>query len=131
MSEFKPLASRKKEELLELCEGFEINVPNSCRTNKAIISLLEENGINNKRLKIMETEDERPVQEEEDTPQLNSNQCVVVMERSNSSYGFKRYLFSREKPYVLMEKPDAEELVSSEPGFRVASVDEIMRNFKA
>lgn len=130
---FKPLAQRNKDELLELLEGFDIEVPEDCSTNKLRVALLEEHGITNKRLKIMETQDERPASAgspEDDEIQLPSDKCVVVMDRENSSYGFKNYFFSREKKYVLMDKNDADELVTSDFGFRIASVDEVMRNFK-
>lgn len=132
-NKFIPLASRRKEELEELCEGFEIVIPEDCSTKKALVILLEENGVTNKSLKMLETEDQRPKtaeDERESFVRAKDDECVVAMDRTNPSFGFGKYEFTQERRYVVMKKEEARELIGSLPGFRVATIDEVLGKFR-
>lgn len=133
-NKFIPLASRRKEELEELCEGFEIAIPEDCSTRRDLIILLEENGVTNKSLKVMETEDQKPkteADEKESFVRAKDDECVVAMDRSNPSFGFGKYEFTQDRRYVVMKKEEAHRLISSLPGFRVATIDEVLGKFRA
>ena len=53
MPMYKTLKQRKKEELIELCEGFAIDIPEDCKTNDQLRELLKENDITDKKLLFM------------------------------------------------------------------------------
>lgn len=123
---FKPIQSRNKEELIELYERY-IAPLESDKTKDELKASLAEVGITNKDLKLLENKIE--VESQEVTPDTSS-MSVVYMVRDNLSYGFKNYRFTRQDRYVLMTKEDAEELVNSTFGFRIASKEEVARHFR-
>lgn len=124
----KPLSTRSLPELLKLAEDFEITLPDVPKITKGIVrKALEDAGINNKTLKMMETKEE---QEKIDPEVIFDGMCVVVMERPNLSFGFKQYKLYQDRKYVLMAEEDAAELLEKEDGFRRATKEEVMRVYK-
>ena len=50
---------------------------------------------------------------------------VKMHQRDNPSFGFRQYTFTQQNPYVLMNPADGEDLISTEPGFRMALPSEL------
>jgi len=122
------LESKSKPELEKLCEEYEVELPSDIRiTKKIMVAALEELGVTEESLKIMNKKE----REESIQPEVNfEGQVVVCMERQNPSFGFKHYKFSQEKKYVVMEETDARQLLSTTSGFRRATRDEVVRYYK-
>jgi hypothetical protein len=122
------LENRSKPELEKLCEEYQIDLPTDIRvTKKIMVSALEELGITEQSLKVLNKKEK----EEAFVPEVNiDGQAVVCMERDNPSFGYKSYKFSRDKKYVVMEEDDARELLSTTPGFRRATRDEVVRYYR-
>lgn len=123
----KPLSTRSLPELLQLVEDFGITLPDTKLTKAVVRKVLEDAGITNKSLKMMETKE---AQEQVDPEVIFDGMCVVYMERPNLSYGFKHYKFYQDRKYVLMAEEDAAELLRVEEGFRRASKEEVMRFYR-
>lgn len=121
------LESKTKPELEKLCEEWQVDIPvNVRRTKKVMAAALEEMGITEQSLKALKKKEK----EESLVPEISVDGMIVIcMDRPNRSFGFKNYKFSMSKKYVVMEEDDARELLSTTPGFRRASRDEVMRYY--
>lgn len=122
---YKPLRQRKKEELVELCEGFAIDIPEDYKTNDQLRELLKENDITDKKLRVLEADIPKPTVD--DQIEALPDDVVVFMYRQNASFSFSGKVFTQEKPYVVLKKHDAKDLISNYDGFRVANRDEVVR----
>ena len=124
----KPMSTMSLPELIQLADDFQIDLPEVPKLTKAIVKKsLEEAGINNKTLKMMETKE---AQEQVEPDLIFEGMCVVCMDRTNLSFGYKQYRFTQGKKYVLMPEEDAKVLIEKEPGFRRASKEEVMRYYR-
>lgn len=126
---YKPIDKMKKDELKALLFEFDIPFPEEGETNALLKEALRDAGITDEFLKAIEEKQKK----ESAKPELNlenNDMCVVVMDRQNASYGYKSYRFFQEQRYQLMKVEDADELVSTVPGFRKASKEEVERHFK-
>lgn len=122
------LENRSKPELEALCREYDVDLPSEGRiTKKVMAKALEELGVTEKSLRVLEKKELM----ETELPDINvEGQAVIYMERQNPSFGFRHYKFSRDKRYVVMEEEDAKELLSTTPGFRRATRDEVVRYYK-
>lgn len=122
------LEQKSKSELEKLCEDYGVELPTNIRVTKKVMArALEELGVTEKSLKVLEKKEK----EESILPDVNvEGQAVVFMERQNPSFGFKHYKFSQSRRYVVMEEEDARELLRSTPGFRRATRDEVVRYYR-
>lgn len=125
---FKPLSQRKKDELLKLFEDFSIDLPDvENPTNKFLVNVLEQAGVTNKALRTLNVKSE---QEEQAASMTFDGMSVVCMDRDNASFQFKKFLFTRDRKYILMPEEDAQEIVNTIPGFRKAGVEEVSSYYK-
>lgn len=122
---YKTLKQRKKEELIELCEGFAIDIPEDCKTNDQLRDLLKENDITDKKLRVLEADTPKPTVEEQ--VEAMPDDVVVFMARQNASFSFHGKVFTQSKPYVVLKKHDAKDLINTYSGFRVANREEVLR----
>lgn len=128
----KPLASRNKEELIDLHDRLNLTLPEADRngrvTRKDLLLSLQQQGVDNRKIKLLETKEKT-----EAVPTNNlvspNGMSVVCMDRPNASFAFKRYKFTQEKKYVVMPLSDADELISQNTGFRKASGEEVRRYY--
>src|SRR6476646_3841656 len=58
-------------------------------------------------------------------PVLTQEKYLIKMVRENPYFEFKKYKFTQEKPYALMDAKDAQEILSTERDFRQAFPDEL------
>lgn len=64
-------------------------------------------------------------QEEKAEKVKEEDKMLVRMDRENPLFEFRRYRFTRQHPYALMERNDAEAIMRSEEGFRQAFPSEL------
>lgn len=117
-------------ELLQIAEGFGVEVP-AKTTKENIILLLEEEGIT---YSMYEKFSESEKDEEEPLPQptvdmSNINTILVKMDRTNPSYQVGRYTFTQQHPFIVMPEWDAQNIFDTESGFRPATPREVQEYY--
>lgn len=128
----KSLSQRNKDELVEIYTKYGLELPEVINKNELKNRLLQVYGIDNDKLKQMESKkDFSPSQESYDSIAADTvtGDVVVAMTRQNPSFTYKKYKFTQERPYVPMTQEDAEFLISRYPGFHKAIREEIKRYY--
>lgn len=130
-----------KERLLKAAEFFEVEA-NEENTNAEIVTALEEKGVSWKNYKkfveplfdqsqppldaplIQEyNEDEKLPTVEQADEQFN-NVVLLKMDRKNARYDILGYTFTKEHPFRAMSENDAQQIIDTVEGFRLASPKE-------
>ncbi len=127
----KPLSQMLKQDLVELYEKFNLELPDEPYTKNELLYGLEESNITTETLKKFngKSEDES-IGVEPRYAGVDKGSVVVVMRRKNKSFSYGKHSFSDTKPYVVMTDAEAKELVNSVKGFSIASAEEIKRFYK-
>jgi hypothetical protein len=117
----------KKADLLEVVDkvgGVDIS-PNA--TNKSIIAALLEAGITwpvYKKLYL--GEEEVPEELKPARDMFNNDSSVLVkMERQNPTFEIRGFKFTKQHPYVVVSQDEAQEIIDSASGFRLATPKEV------
>lgn len=124
----KPIDKMNKAELVSLAieSGLEVEDRD---TVKALKIKLRENGVDSDKA-AGEVEEEARAEKVGKQKAESDNQVVVKITKDVTMYKFGRYKFSKDNPYVLMDKVDAEILMGFNPTLFVKpTVDEIKRAF--
>lgn len=66
---------------------------------------------------------------EEAAPLAASSKYLIKMDRKNPSFEFRRYKFTQENPYAVMDADDAQAILSKEDGFRQAFPNELQEYY--
>lgn len=97
---------------------------NDDMTKKEIILALEEAGLDS-------VEESVPEQEKTEVPADNGDKKIVKMNRKANYYSYGRYVFSNERPFVLMDGEMADALVKNSDGdFTIATTKEVEDYYK-
>lgn len=123
----KLISQRKREELIDLLNEFNIELP-TIVTKETLKNELMLHGITDDKLRKFGTKEE--LEKEQDKKKVLSGMVVVKMDRNNSLYQFKTYVFTKKDRMVLMSELDAKELLGSQNGFHIASREEIEQFYK-
>lgn len=100
-----PLGTTKQQMIDQLTElGVDVNTVPEVRKNKSLEKMKKAN----------KNKVEQPVD------------VIVRMDRTNSTFTFSGYRFTKEQPYCLMKNETALILFEQYTGFRVASPQEVM-----
>ncbi len=120
----KTLQARKKDELIELTLELGLDLPEGPKITKQELLLnLQQKGVTNQKLRSLET---KQVAESKDSNIVSpTGMAVVCMDRNNASFVFGKFKFTRERKYQLMPNEIADELISTNSGFRKASGEEV------
>lgn len=93
-------------------------------TKKEIILSLEEDGLDN-------IEESAPEPEKKDVPADSGSEKIVKMIRSANYYSYGRYVFTKDRKFVLMDAESADKIVERNPGdFQIASTKEVEEYYK-
>lgn len=93
-------------------------------TKKEIILSLEEDGLD-------DVQEAAPVEEKKDVPADSGDEKIVKMVRTASYYSYGRYVFTKDRKFVLMDAESADKIVESNPGdFQIASTKEVEDYYK-
>ena len=126
----------KVSELKQIAEDFAVETEGL--KNKAdIIAALAEEGVTwsvyNKTIEKMEEDSEDMATEvlpkfdpKADQPE---NTVLVRMTRDNFRYDIMGFTFTKEHPFVAMNKEDAQEIFDKEEGFRLATPKEVQEYY--
>lgn len=118
----------KKADLLEVVDkvgGVDVD-PKA--TNKEIIGALLEAGITYAVYKKLYLPAEEEPQEElaPASNMFSKNTSVLVkMDRQNPTFEIRGYKFTKEHPYVVVSQEDAQDIIDSASGFRMATPKEV------
>lgn len=121
----------KISDLKKIAEDFGVEIEGL--KNKAdIIAALSEEGVTwsvyQKTVQSLEEEEDMAIETpvKPDTKKKNAEDAVLVkMERQNYSYQTHGFTFTKEHPYVAMDKDTAQEIFDKEEGFRLATPKEV------
>jgi hypothetical protein len=88
-------------------------------TNKQIVAKLKENNVSYEFYKkaILDAEDA----EDDGEPLFADSPILLKMERHNPSFQAFGFKFTREHPYALMSPEQAQQIIDTHEGFRLAS----------
>lgn len=93
-------------------------------TKKEMISALEEDGLDD----VLES---TPEPEKKEIPASSDDKKIVYMNREASYYAYGKYIFTKDRRYVLMDAEMADTMVERNPGdFRIATTKEVEDYYK-
>jgi len=93
-------------------------------TKKEIVLALEEDGLD-------DVEESTPEPERKEVPAASEEKKIVRMVRGSSYYSYGSYVFSKDKPFVLMDAEAADAIVKNNPeDFRIATTKEVEEYYK-
>jgi hypothetical protein len=136
----KNINQMNKKELMGLYEQFDLLPPDADEGEKITNNDLREDlaetyGITNESLAEYERKKDVPLEEgaEGDYSQFvedESGRVLIYMDRSNSSYGVGKYVFTQAQRYLPVDKETAKEILDNHEGFRQVSREEVKRVFR-
>ena len=92
---------------------------NDDMTKREIIAALEEDGLD-------DVQEAAPEPEKKDVVADDGNEKIVKMIPDISYYSFGRYVFTKERKFILMDAESAEAIVKANPNeFKIASTKEV------
>ena len=121
----------KVAELKKIAEDFGVEI-DGLKNKTDIIAALSEEGVTwavyAKTVEQLEEEEdmtvETPVKPE--NKKVNPEDTVLVkMERDNFRYDIQGFTFTKEHPFIAMDKDKAQEIFDKEAGFRLATPKEV------
>ena len=121
----------KVSELKKIAEDFGVEI-DGLKNKTDIIAALSEEGVTwavySKTVENLEEEEdmavETPVKPE--NKKVNPEDTVLVkMERDNFRYDIQGFTFTKEHPFIAMDKNKAQEIFDKEAGFRLATPKEV------
>lgn len=115
------LQQLKKEELQKLAHKFEVQIDENT-TKPELLTLLQEANITYSTYKKFFIDSEEVTEEESNS--FDTKPCLLKMERQNGSFEAFGKRFTKEHPYVVMSEEDAQDIIDSFEGFRLASPGE-------
>jgi len=126
----KKISKMKKDELILLALEHELEVDDSM-TNDELRATISDAGIDDDTLL---QEEQAKQSEREDrastAPAETEDEVLIRMMTKTKWYSFGSYTFTRDNPFEVMKKEDAEKIISANPEtFRKASEEEIRRFF--
>lgn len=129
----KKLSDLKKDELVQLAEGFAVDLEeHGAKTKAQIIKALNDEAITDDVLASTEEHAGEPEASESTEPEpkkapvSREDTVVVFMQKANPTYELFGHKFTKAHPYVAMSADDAQEIFDFEPrGFRVATPAEV------
>lgn len=93
-------------------------------TKKEIVLALEEDGLD-------DVEQSVPEKESKDIPADNGDKKIVKMTRGASYYSYGKYVFTKDRKFVIMDSEHADAIVKSNPeDFAIASTKEVEQFYK-
>jgi hypothetical protein len=126
----------KVSELKKIAEDFAVDT-DGLKNKADIIAALAEEGVTwsvyNKTIEKME-EDEEDMSVEvlpkfDPKAEQPENTVLVRMTRANFRYDIMGFTFTKEHPFVAMNKGDAQEIFDKEEGFRLATPKEVQEYY--
>jgi hypothetical protein len=121
----------KVSELKKIAEDFGVEI-DGLKNKTDIIAALSEEGVTwavyQKTVEKLEEEEDMSadVLAKPEAKKANPEDTVLVkMERQNYSYETHGFTFTKEHPYVAMDKDTAQEIFDKEEGFRLATPKEV------
>ena len=123
-------------ELKKIAEDFAVDT-DGLKNKADIIAALAEEGVTwsvyNKTIEKME-EDEEDMSVEvlpkfDPKAEQPENTVLVRMTRANFRYDIMGFTFTKEHPFVAMNKEDAQEIFDKEEGFRLATPKEVQEYY--
>lgn len=121
----------KVSELKKIAEDFGVEI-DGLKNKTDIIAALSEEGVTwavyQKTVEKIEEEEDMSadVLAKPEVKKANPEDTVLVkMERQNYSYETHGFTFTKEHPYVAMDKDTAQEIFDKEEGFRLATPKEV------
>jgi hypothetical protein len=126
----------KVSELKKIAEDFAVDT-DGLKNKADIIAALAEEGVTwsvyNKTIEKME-EDEEDMSVEvlpkfDPKAEQPENTVLVRMTRANFRYDIMGFTFTKEHPFVAMNKEDAQEIFDKEEGFRLATPKEVQEYY--
>lgn len=125
----------KVAELKKIAEDFGVEI-DGLKNKTDIIAALSEEGVTwavyAKTVEQLEEEEdmtvETPVKPE--NKKVNPEDTVLVkMERDNFRYDIQGFTFTKEHPFIAMDKNKAQEIFDKEAGFRLATPKEVQEYY--
>lgn len=120
----------KVSELKKIAEDFAVDT-DGLKNKADIIAALSEEGVTwsiyQQTIKRLEEEEEMSTTTPT-KPQTKVNEedmVLVKMDRANFSYSIMGYRFTKDHPFVAMDKKIAQEIFDKEEGFRLATPKEV------
>ena len=126
----------KVSELKKIAEDFAVDT-DGLKNKADIIAALSEEGVTwsvyNKTIEKME-EDEEDMSVEvlpkfDPKAEQPENTVLVRMTRANFRYDIMGFTFTKEHPFVAMNKDDAQKIFDKEEGFRLATPKEVQEYY--
>jgi hypothetical protein len=126
----------KVSELKKIAEDFAVDT-DGLKNKADIIAALAEEGVTwsvyNKTIEKME-EDEEDMSVEvlpkfDPKAEQPENTVLVRMTRANFRYDIMGFTFTKDHPFVAMNKEDAQEIFDKEEGFRLATPKEVQEYY--
>ena len=121
----------KVSELKTIAEDFGVEI-DGLKNKTDIIAALSEEGVTwavyQKTVKDIEEEDDMSVEVPvrlDPKKELAEDTVLVKMERDNFRYDIQGHTFTKEHPYVAMNKEQAQNIFDKEEGFRLATPKEV------
>ena len=116
-----------KDELILLAEQNEVDADDSM-TKEEIKNALFDSGITDD---FLEQQEEQKQEESVSTgPAETEDEVLVRMMSKTKWYSYGTYTFTRDNPFEIMKKEDADKIITANPeNFRKASEEEIRRFF--
>lgn len=125
----------KVSELKKIAEDFGVEI-NGLKNKTDIIAALSEEGVSwsvytSTLEKLEEEEDmaETLFVKPENKKQNPEDTVLVKMERKNFRYDIMGHTFTKEHPYIAMDKDEAQEIFDKEEGFRLATPKEVQEYY--
>ena len=120
----------KISELKKVAEDFGVEVEN-LKNKKDIIAALSEEGVTwavyEKTIKDIEDskEEVEVLPKFDPKKEIDKENVLVRMTRSNFRYDIMGYTFTKDHPFVAMKEEDAQAIFDKEEGFRMATPKEV------
>lgn len=121
----------KVSELKKIAEDFGVEIE-GLKNKTDIIAALSEEGVTwavyKKTVERLEEEEDMATEviQKPDFKKVNPEDTVLVkMERDNFRYDIQGFTFTKEHPFIAMDKDKAQEIFDKEAGFRLATPKEV------
>jgi len=124
----------KVSELKQIAEDFAVNT-DGLKNKADVIAALAEEGVTwsvyNKTMDKMEEEDMSVENLPKFDPKADQpeNTVLVRMTRANFRYDIQGFTFTKEHPFIAMNKEKAQEIFDKEEGFRLATPKEVQEYY--
>ena len=125
----------KVSELKKIAEDFGVEI-DGLKNKTDIIAALSEEGVTwavySKTVENLEEEEDMTVETpvKPDNKKVNPEDTVLVkMERDNFRYDIQGFTFTKEHPFIAMDKDKAQEIFDKEAGFRLATPKEVQEYY--